>query len=137
MRTIIWYTDIQGGCGKTALCRYMIANIPHVLFISTGAAKDILYQVIKNQWDPTVVIFNLPRTAEAAMSYSAIEQLKDGLVFSGKYEGGVKMFPPPHVVVFANFVPDLSRLSIDRWDTRDLLNNPPRIGPPPTQWLNE
>ena len=60
------------------------------------------------------------------MSYSAIESLKDGLLFSGKYEGGVKLFPPPHVVIFANFLPDMTKLSIDRWDIHTLLNNPPR-----------
>lgn len=127
MRSIIWYTDIVGGCGKTAFCRYAIANVPDVLFVSSGSAKDILYQVIKTKRDPRIVIFNLPRTAEGAMSYSAIEQLKDGLLFSGKYEGGVKLFPPPHVIIFSNFFPDLSKLSLDRWVTRDLINDPPRV----------
>lgn len=124
MRSIIWYTDTEGGCGKTALCRYLVANTPNVLFVSSGAAKDILYQVIKNKWDPHIVIFNLPRTSEAAMSYTAIEQLKDGLLFCGKYEGGIKLFPPPHVVIFANFLPDLTKLSQDRWVVRTLLKNP-------------
>lgn len=127
MRSVVWYTDLQGGCGKTALCRYLVKNIPHTMFISTGSSKDICYQVIKSKWDPKIVVFNLPRTSESAMSYSAIESLKDGLLFSGKYEGGVKLFPPPHVVVFANFLPDLSKLSADRWDIRTLLNNPPRL----------
>jgi len=127
MRTITWYSDLLGGCGKTAFCRYMVHKVPNVLFVSSGSAKDICYQVIKSSWDPKVVIFNLPRTAEAAMSYSAIEQLKDGLLFSGKYEGGVKLFPPPHVLVFANFFPDESKLSADRWNLRELLANPPRL----------
>lgn len=127
MRSVIWYTDVEGGCGKTAFCRYLVKNVPHVLFISTGSAKDIAYQVIKSTWDPDIVVFNLPRTAEAGMSYTAVESLKDGLIFSGKYEGGVKLFPPPHVIVFANFLPDESKLSRDRWVIRTLLNNPPRI----------
>jgi len=127
MRSVVWYMDPEGGCGKTALCRYMVKNLPHTMFVSSGAAKDITYQVIKSTWDPAQVIFNLPRTAEGGMSYAAIESLKDGLVFCGKYEGGVKLFPPPHVIVFANFMPDMTKLSLDRWVIRHLLNNPPRL----------
>lgn len=127
MRTVIWYCDTEGGCGKTQLCRYLVKHIAHTMFVSSGTNKDITYQVIKSTWDPRQVIFNLPRSAEGAMSYSAIESLKDGLLFCGKYEGGVKLFPPPHVVVFANFLPDQTKLSTDRWDIRTLLNNPPRL----------
>jgi len=126
MRRVLWYVDIEGGCGKTALCRYLVKNVPFTLFVSSGTAKDITYQVVKSTWDPHIIAFNLPRSAEGAMSYAAIESLKDGLLFSGKYEGGVKLFPPPHVVVFANFTPDMTKLSLDRWDIRTLLNNPPR-----------
>jgi len=132
MRTVIWYCDATGGCGKTALCRYLVKNVPHTMFVSSGSSKDITYQVIKSSWDPNIVIFNLPRSAEGAMSYAAIESLKDGLLFSGKYEGGVKLFPPPHVVVMANFFPDLTKLSIDRWQIRELLADPPRIRTPGT-----
>jgi len=53
--------------------------------------------------------------------------LKDGVVFSGKYEGGARLFPPPHVIIFANFLPDFTKLSADRWVIRTLLNNPPRL----------
>lgn len=127
MRTVIWYADPEGGCGKTALCRYLVKNVPDTMFVSSGSAKDITYQVVKSQQEPKNVVFNLPRSAEGAMSYAAIESLKDGLLFSGKYEGGVKLFPPPHVVIFANFLPDYGKLSLDRWRVRHLSNNPPRV----------
>lgn len=127
MRNIIWYCDVEGGTGKTAFARFLLKNIPHTMFVTTGSSKDIAYQVIKSSWNPETVIFNLPRTAEGGMSYGALESLKDGVIFSGKYEGGAKLFPPPHVVVMANFLPDLTKLSMDRWDIRTLLNNPPRL----------
>ena len=127
MRKVIWYCDQQGGCGKTAFARFLIKNVPHTMFVSTGSAKDIGYQILKSSWSPETVVFNLPRSAEQGMSYSAVESLKDGIIFSGKYEGGAKIFPPPHVIIFANFLPDLTKLSQDRWDIRTLLNNPPRL----------
>lgn len=127
MRSIVWYTDFEGGCGKTALARYLVHNVPHTLFVSTGKAADIAYQIIKATWEPKIVCFNLPRSAENAMSYAALESCKDGIIYSGKYEGGCKIFSPPHVIVFANFMPDLNRLSQDRWVIRHLVANPPRV----------
>jgi len=127
MRSVVWYCDLEGGCGKTAFARFLVKNMPHTMFISSGSAKDIAYQIIKSSWSPSVVVFNLPRSAESGMSYAAVESLKDGIVFSGKYEGGAKLFAPPHVIIFANFLPDLAKLSLDRWDVRTLLNNPPRL----------
>jgi len=97
------------------------------LFLSSAAGKDLTHQVVKAQYDPRVVIMNLSRQAEGAFSYAAVESLKDGLVFSGKYEGGHRLFPRPHVIIFSNWFPDLSKLSLDRWDIRTLKPNPPRL----------
>lgn len=122
-RRIIWYYDYLGGAGKTQLARYFLARHHRVLFLSGGSYKDAAYQVIKAKEDPRIVLVNLPRTSEGKISYGTFESLKDGLVQSGKYEGGVRLFAPPHVIVFANFLPDLSALSMDRWDVRHLEGN--------------
>lgn len=123
-RSIIWYQDRLGGSGKTAMARYLLAALGRkCLYLSGGAAKDILYQVVKMKEDPSVILFNLARTAEGKVSYQAIETVKDGLVQSGKYEGGFRMFPPPHVIIFANWPPDFTALSHDRWILRELDNN--------------
>ena len=65
---------------------------------------------------PRCLHFQFSTHIRGAVSYNAIEQLKDGLVFSSKYEGGVKMFNPPHVIIFANWLPDVKTLSEDRWN---------------------
>ena len=49
------------------------------------------------------------------MSYIAIEGIKDGCFFSAKYEAGMCVYNPPHVMVFANKAPELTMLSSDRW----------------------
>lgn len=121
-RRIIWYWDYIGGSGKTQLTRYILAKQHRVLFLSGGSYKDASYQVVKARQDPRIVLINLPRSAEGKISYGTFECLKDGLVQTGKYEGGVRLFAPPHLVVFANFLPDLAALSLDRWDVRHLDN---------------
>lgn len=115
-RTVNWIVDIQGGQGKTALCKFIIANFTEVLFLSTSSAKDAAYQIIKTPQNFKIILFNLPRQAEGHLSYAAFESLKDGLVYSGKYTGGFKLFPPPHVYIFANWNPDRTQLSMDRWN---------------------
>ncbi|KAK7505378.1 hypothetical protein BaRGS_00003540 [Batillaria attramentaria] len=65
-----------------------------------------------------VVIFDLARSQEDHINYEIIESIKNGVMFSSKYESQMKIFPPPHVVIFANFPPNLRKLSQDRWDIK-------------------
>ena len=44
-----------------------------------------------------------------------IESIKNGLVFSGKYEGAQLIFNRPHVICFSNSLPDTTMMSADRW----------------------
>lgn len=119
-RRITWYSDEQGGSGKTAFCKFALSTVPRCLFFSGGNFRDISHVVCKSKFDPRVVVLNLPRSSEGKVSYAAIEAIKDGIIQSGKYEGGFKMYAPPHLIVMANFLPDLTQLSIDRWDIRQL-----------------
>lgn len=122
-RIVYWFWEQKGNVGKTALQKYLLNKYPRTHFFSGGKANDIAFQVIKNKWEPELCIFNFPRTAEGAVSYNAIEQLKDGLVFSSKYEGGVKMFNSPHILIFANWLPDVTTLSADRWKIINLADD--------------
>lgn len=126
-RAILWYFDYQGGCGKTELCRYLVAKLDAVLYLTSASGKDLVHQVVKAKNDPRIVVMNLPRSAEGKFSYASIESIKDGLVFSGKYEGGYRLYPHPHLVIFSNWRPDETQLSLDRWRIRELLQNPPRL----------
>jgi hypothetical protein len=69
--------------------------------------------------DRPIVIFDLSRTKPPNVlmdtMYSTIENVKNGIFTSVKYEPETYVGSIPHVVVFANFFPDLTSLSIDRW----------------------
>ncbi len=49
------------------------------------------------------------------MNYDFLESVKDGMVFSTKYESVVKTLGKVHVVVLMNEMPDMSKLSDDRY----------------------
>jgi len=122
-RKILWYYDAIGGSGKTALSKFLVSRFPSTHFFSGGKFADIAHTVVKSSFAPRLVVINLPRTSEGKISYGALEAIKDGLIQTGKYEGGHRVFPPPHVVVMANFRPDEAALSLDRWDIRTLHQN--------------
>jgi len=85
----------------------------NAFIVSGGKVADIAHPY---KAEP-VVVFDLSRTMvdHCDHIYTIIEKLKDGCLFSGKYQSHSKIFDSPHVIVFANFKPDLTKLSIDRW----------------------
>lgn len=118
-RKILWFWSENGAQGKTSLARYLVDTYENEIIYVSGKATDIKFAVttwIKGGKDLRCVIFGFPRTMEKYISYEAIEAVKDGLFFSGKYEGEMNRFEIPHIIVFANYEPDYSALSSDRWD---------------------
>lgn len=71
--------------------------------------------MMENGIIPQIIIMDIPRTLEGKIHLGTVEALKNGMLYSGKYEGGLCMFAHPHVVAFANFEPDKEDLSLDRW----------------------
>ena len=93
------------------------------LFCDGGKKADIINLVFNNDMDTcNTIIWDIPRVNRNAVSYAAIEAIKNGLVCNTKYETGVKVFNPPHIIIFANFPPDLDEdnLSKDRWMITEL-----------------
>lgn len=112
-RAVHWMFDEAGGKGKTAFIRHMC--LKHKAIIVGGKAGDIKFQIMQMKVKPKIVFWNVVRTQESFVSFAAIEEVKDAIFFSPKYESGMCIFNPPHVVVMANFAPDLPALSRDRW----------------------
>lgn len=115
-RKIYWYWEDKGNVGKTFLCKYIVTKYNGIL--CEGKSDNIMNQInkaIENEIEPKLVIIDSPRSHENFINYSAIEKLKNGLLYSGKYEGGICVFPHPHVFIYANHEPDLEKMSSDRW----------------------
>jgi len=131
-RSINWVIDKQGEAGKTSFCKYMTTVEKQLLIVTGGGYKDIacclkLY-MDKPDFDindRTVVFFNIPRDSDdhGMISYKALESLKDGLMTSTKYESSTLVFNSPVVWVFSNNVPDIDKLTHDRWKLWKLEEN--------------
>lgn len=119
-RSINWYWEDIGGVGKSTFCKYLAVKLNAIVL--SGKASDMKYGIveyIKKHGDyPEIIILDVPRTVKNFLSYNGIEQIKNGLFFSTKYESDMVIGNCPHVLVFANFKPDISAMSIDRWQIK-------------------
>lgn len=124
-RKITWIVDTEGNQGKTSFCKHVCMNKKGSLYCG-GKAADIKYavsQMVEKGNSPKICLFDFPRTMENFVSYQAIEEVKNGIFFSGKYEAGMVMFNTPHVICFSNFEPDSRMLSKDRWNIIRLIRS--------------
>lgn len=117
-RTINWVYDKVGNSGKSYLTKYLA--LTHEIIIADGKKDNIFNQVNRKlneeEKEFKIVVLDIPRSSEGYINYGVLEQLKNGLIYSGKYEGGICLFDDVHVIVFANFLPELEQFSLDRWN---------------------
>jgi len=118
-RKIKWLYDELGNNGKSFLARYLLTH-KKVYYITGGKQNDILYGY-DNQ---PIIIYDLARTYADTLDhiYTTIENFKNGQYLSTKYETEQRIFKIPHIIVMANFKPDITKLSNDRWDIEEIRN---------------
>lgn len=108
-KQITWVCDYKGDAGKTLLTRYLMSNAG-ALYLAGATLKDAAFAFNGQK----IIIFDVPRDAMEHLNYGLIEKIKDGVVFSGKYEPEQKIYAKPHVFVFANQKADWSRFTVSR-----------------------
>lgn len=111
-RTIYWIYDKNGNNGKTELCRYLFRQ-KLIMWIRTAKTNDIKHILSENK-NCRDIIFDLPRNHGKKIDYALLEELKDGLLFSGKYEGLVKEIAIPHIFIMSNEKPLEGKLTQDK-----------------------
>lgn len=113
-RTVHWFWEPDGGKGKTALAKYLVFK--HKALMLTGKSNDMYHMISKFPDRRSLFVVDCPRSQQDYINYGAIEQIKNGLIFSGKYDGCQLVFNHPHIIVFANTPPDYDKMSADRWN---------------------
>ena len=126
-RNIYWFWEPEGNWGKSVVATHMVDFCD--AFEVAGASKDVFCGVVAQleKHDIKTVILDIPRASMKYVQYQAIEKLKDGKFFSGKYESAMCRYNRPHIVCFANEPPEFtdpktgdSNMSPDRWIVTEL-----------------
>lgn len=131
-RKVCWYYDEVGGAGKSIFSRRFRCGDGSRAYVVTGGRHgDIQYGYARQP----VIFFDWPRSGQETFPYGVVEAFKNGYFLNTKYESVPFYFNSPHVIVFSNFYPDKTKLSLDRWDIHtidnSLLRLPPLSLPPP------
>lgn len=116
-RTINWFYETVGNVGKSFVCNYLCAK--YDIIICDGKKDNIFNQVntmIESGKRPKGIIMDIPRTSYDYVNYGVLETLKNGVCYSGKYEGGQLFLPKMFVICFANERPCENAMSKDRWN---------------------
>jgi len=111
----------QGNYGKSYLAKLLETNFEA---LTVGNCKSA--DVAAAYFGQPIVSFDFTKTTDWDMvNWSTMESIKNGHIFSPKYEVVSKCYQmQPHVVVFANQAPDRSKLSADRFYVVDLDLDP-------------
>ena len=111
-RQILWVFDPEGNSGKSFLSSYLNILYGFCQFDGVQSQRDIAFLI-------TVpvrgFVFDVNREDAPSVKYGTLESAKNGYLMSGKYSGKITRFNVMPVVVFANSLPDCSKLSQDRW----------------------
>lgn len=126
-RSIFWFYDEIGNTGKTKLMEYL--HIFHGAIVTGGNSSDMKHAI--SRWkeitghNPVFILLNVSRSDSfTKQSAKAVESIKDGLFFSGKYESGMVHARDKAVVaIFSNLKPNVNFFSLDRWKIFEISKN--------------
>jgi hypothetical protein len=110
-RHIYWIEDPRGAAGKSRLTTYLCREMNAIEL--DGRQMDAAFSYTGQK----IVLFDLARAVEAATLkdlYIVGEKLKNGQIYSSKYQSRLKVFETPHVIFFSNSSPPLGVWSADR-----------------------
>lgn len=116
---MVWY-DQTGNVGKSwftgALWERGLAYVvPPTVDTVKGMMQYVASSYIDHGWRPFVVI-DIPRSWKwSEQLYTAIESIKDGLVYDTRYNSRMINIRGVKVLVMCNTLPKLDKLSADRW----------------------
>ena len=109
----MFVVDPEGNKGKSWLTRYWFTKRTDMQRLSIGKRDDLAYAIDVTK---RVFVFDIPRGSMEYLQYNILEQLKDQMMFSPKYESACKIINHKvHVVVFCNEEPDMEKMTQDRY----------------------
>jgi hypothetical protein len=127
-REIIWIRGTKGDEGKTWIQSYLESLYGHARVVRLdvkNSTSNILHVLSKRPLSSTnIFLFNEARSINhETCNYTVLEQIKDGIAMTSKYNNDVIRFRIPNIViVFSNTKPAITQLSKDRWKIYNITN---------------
>lgn len=117
-RKIFFVVDSVGNSGKTWFAKYFCLKNAGAQYMTPGKKADMAYALMN---DLRCLFMDCPRSKQGEfIQYDFLEEVKNRCVFSGKYESRMRFLPLCHIVVLMNETPDMTKLSLDRYEIINL-----------------
>ncbi len=112
--TLDWFGNPDGQIGKTTLAKMMSLKYGKDFYLLDGGAQKMKFQAAKNP--ARVYVINFTREREEHTPYGGLEAICDNFYCDtfGSEQKGIIVRKPSWVIVFANFFPDVGRMSAGR-----------------------
>lgn len=120
-RKIIWIYDPLGACGKTVISAWLMVNCG-ALYLNNAKSEHMAHAWSATKSD--IVVIDLMKTTEDYVNYTAMEALKNGLIFDSKWHSSSKISIRPWVIVMSNMLPKLDAMAQERFSVYPIRNNP-------------
>lgn len=116
-RSIYWFWENKGNVGKSALVKYLCHKYNCLLVSGKGSDMKYLCKIYKDKYGdyPRTILFDIPRSSLEYISWTGLEEVKNGCFVSTKYECEMIVMNCPHIICFANEAPEKNVVSLDRW----------------------
>ena len=117
--------DPPGSAGKTVFGKALWASDPkkYVTLQGVASIRDIATQfetILDSGWNGHCVFINITRECQDHKIYTSIEAVRDGLLTTQKFRGRPLGFNLKHMVLFTNFMPKLTGVTLNRWKIHGL-----------------
>lgn len=128
-RKIAWIFDPVGNSGKTQFGDWCEDTNPkkYCFTSNMGCSRDaatVMDGILKGGWNQdkfgdvgrSTLMIDMSRSTEDHVGfYQVLEEIQNGRMTVVKYKGKKLRFDKPHLVVFANYMPKIEAVSVDRW----------------------
>jgi len=124
--------DPKGNCGKSVITSYLYVHHGAIPLPAFNDFKDLLQAASsmcyrgKSKEHVPCFIFDFPRAMnkeKLSSLYSAIEQIKNGMMIDTRYKCRVTKINPPRIFIFTNTMVDFNLLSGDMWKVWTIKDN--------------
>lgn len=114
--------DPRGNSGKSKWARSLCRREPGKWLYLPGLGDErdianIIRNAINRGWSGHGLFIDMARThADYKSTYSTIERVREGCINATKYDSDILEWDSTIVVMLTNWMPDLHKLSVDRWE---------------------
>lgn len=133
-REIYWVNDPYGNNGKSEFTKTLsLIESNRIICCNGGAEKDIvnlINNMVEDGFDLLIqnltIIIDIPRSKHVGenvcVSYTLLENLKNGFCVNTKYKAKSHRFNRPHIIVLSNMAPDFEQMTSDKLQEYNIIN---------------